>query len=116
MFIGVFEGLFHLPSFFSPGSDQAATGLPVFVIGSMAGAIIFSWIFNKTMGSLLIVQLFHIFVNTWITLFAAAPADNVVTQWLFNGLIVLLAAAVVLVFGARRLSRKPPLALAIVNY
>jgi hypothetical protein len=39
--IGVFEGLFHLPSFFSPGSDQAATGLPVFVIGSIAGAIIF---------------------------------------------------------------------------
>jgi hypothetical protein len=72
--------------------------------------------FNNTIGSLLIVQLFHIFVNTWITLFAAAPADNVVTQWLFNGLIVLLAAIVVVVFGARRLSRKPASALPVVNY
>jgi len=28
VFIGVFEGLFHLPLFFQPGSDQAAAGLP----------------------------------------------------------------------------------------
>src|SRR5947209_5060485 len=27
VFIGVFEGLFHLPLFFQPGSDQAAAGL-----------------------------------------------------------------------------------------
>ena len=39
--IGIFEGLFHLPLFFQPGSDQAAAGLPVFVIGSIAGAIVF---------------------------------------------------------------------------
>ena len=86
--IGAFEGLFHLPLFFKPDSDQAATGLPVFVLGSIAGAIIFSWVFNNTLGSLLLVQLFHIFANTWITLFSAAPADNVISQWIFNGLLV----------------------------
>jgi membrane protease YdiL (CAAX protease family) len=105
VFIGVFEGLFHLPLFFQPGSDQAAAGLPVFVIGSIAGAIVFSWLFNSTMGSLLLVQLFHIFANTWITLFAAAPADNVTTQWLFNGLLVVIAATVVITTGVQRLSR-----------
>jgi membrane protease YdiL (CAAX protease family) len=105
--IGVLEGLFHLPLFFKPGSDQAATGLPVFVIGSIAGAIVFSWVFNNTAGSLLLVQLFHVFANTWITLFAAAPADNVITQWLFNGLLVALAAVVVVACGWRRLSHKP---------
>jgi len=94
--IGVFEGLFHLPLFFQPDSDQAAAGLPVFVIGAIAGAIIFSWVFNNTMGSLLLVQLFHIFANTWITLFAASPADTVITQWLFNGVLVLLAAVVLI--------------------
>jgi membrane protease YdiL (CAAX protease family) len=92
LFIGVFEGIFHLPLFFQPGSDQAAAGLPVFVIGSIAGAIVFSWLFNNTRGSLLLVQLFHIFANSWITLFAAAPADNVASQWLFNGLLVVMAA------------------------
>jgi len=113
--IGVFEGLFHLPLFFQPDSDQAAAGLPAFVIGSIAGAIVFSWVFNNAMGSLLLVQLFHIFANTWITLFAAAPADNVITQWLFNGLLVLLATIVVVVCGARRLSRKPASELPVIN-
>jgi uncharacterized protein len=112
--IGVFEGLFHLPLFFQPGSDQAAAGLPVFVIGSVAGAIVFSWVFNNTIGSLLLVQLFHIFANTWITLFAAAPADNVTTQWLFNGLLVVVAAIVLVACGARRLSRKPTSELPVI--
>src|SRR5919202_4606915 len=52
VFIGVFEGLFHLPLFFQPGSDQAATGLPVFVIGSVAGGVGVSWVFNNTPGRL----------------------------------------------------------------
>jgi uncharacterized protein len=112
--IGVFEGLFHLPLFFQPGSDQAAAGLPVFVIGSVAGAIVFSWVFNNTIGSLLLVQLFHIFANTWITLFAAAPADNVTSQWLFNGLLVVVAAIVLVACGARRLSRKPTSELPVI--
>ena len=114
VFIGIFEGLFHLPLFFQPGSDQAAAGLPVFVIGSVAGAIVFSWLFNNTRGSLLLVQLFHIFANTWITLFAAAPADNVTSQWLFNGLLVVAAAVVVVACGARRLSRKSRSALPVI--
>ena len=114
VFIGVFEGLFHLPLFFQPGSDQAAAGLPVFVIGSIAGAIVFSWMFNNTLGSLLLVQLFHIFANTWITLFAAAPADNVTSQWLFNGLLVVVAAIVLVACGARRLSRKPTSELPVI--
>jgi uncharacterized protein len=102
--IGVFEGLFHLPLFFKPDSDQAATGLPVFVLGSIAGAIIFSWLFNNTSGSLLLVQLFHIFANTWITWFSAVPADNVISQWIFNGLLVVIALTVLVTCGARRLS------------
>ena len=114
VFIGLFEGLFHLPLFFQPGSDQAAAGLPVFVIGSIAGAIVFSWLFNNTLGSLLLVQLFHIFANTWITLFAAAPADNVATQWLFNGFLVVMAAVVVASCGTRRLSRKSPSELPVI--
>ena len=113
VFIGLFEGLFHLPLFFQPGSDQAAAGLPVFVIGSIAGAIVFSWLFNNTLGSLLLVQLFHIFANTWITLFAAAPADNVATQWLFNGFLVVMAAVVVAACDRRSSEARPRSAPAV---
>ena len=84
------------------------------MIGSIAVAIVFSWVFNNTLGSLLLVQLFHIFAYTWITLFSAAPADNVTSQWLFNGLLVVVAAIVLVACGARRLSRKPTSELPVI--
>jgi membrane protease YdiL (CAAX protease family) len=112
--IGVFEGLFHLPLFFKPDSDQAATGLPVFVLGSVAGAIIFSWVFNNTSGSLLLIQLFHIFANTWITSFSTVPADNVISQWIFNGLLLVIALIVLVTCGAQSLSRSSASALPVI--
>jgi hypothetical protein len=36
--------------------------------------------------------------NTWIRLFAAA-LDNVIRQWLFNGLVVAIVAIVVVACG-----------------
>jgi len=40
---------------------------------------VFSWLFNNALGSLLLVQLFHIFANTWITLLPRT-ADNVTSS------------------------------------
>src|SRR5919205_4636117 len=95
LFLGAFEGLFHLPLFFRSGSDQAAAGLPLFMIGSMAGAVIFTWLFNNTRGSLLLVMLFHSFANMWIAVFPAPAVDQAGAQWCFNG--VLVACALILV-------------------
>ena len=106
LFLGVFEGLFHLPYFFRSSSDQAAAGFPVFMIGVIAGAVIFTWLFNNTRGSVLLVMLFHTFINMWIEVFPAPAADQAVAQWCFNALLLLLAVALVAVFGAARLSRK----------
>jgi CAAX protease family protein len=106
LFLGVFEGLFHLPYFFRSSSDQAAAGLPVFMIGTLAGAVIFTWLFNNTRGSVLLVMLFHTFINMWIEVFPAPAADQAIAQWCFNALLVILAVVLVAVFGAARLSRK----------
>jgi membrane protease YdiL (CAAX protease family) len=104
LFLGVFEGLFHLPYFFRASSDQAAAGLPAFMIGSIAGAVIFTWLFNNTRGSLLAVMLFHTFQNMWIAVFPAPEADQALAQWAFNALLVVAAVLLVLVFGPARLS------------
>jgi membrane protease YdiL (CAAX protease family) len=107
LFLGVFEGLFHLPYFFRASSDQAAAGLPAFMIGSIAGAVIFTWLFNNTRGSLLAVMLFHTFQNMWIAVFPAPEADQALAQWAFNALLVVAAVTVVAVFGPARLSLRP---------
>jgi membrane protease YdiL (CAAX protease family) len=114
VFLGVFEGLFHLPYFFRASSDQAAAGLPAFMLGSIAGAIIFTWLFNNTRGSLLAVMLFHTFQNMWIEVFPAPAADRALAQWAFTALLVVLALVLVAVFAPARLSRRPAAGLPIV--
>jgi membrane protease YdiL (CAAX protease family) len=107
LFIGVFEGLFHLPYFFRASSDQAAAGVPAFMIGSIAGAVIFTWLFNNTRGSLLAVMLFHTFQNMWIEVFPAPESDQALAQWAFNALLVVAAVILVAVFAPARLSLRP---------
>jgi membrane protease YdiL (CAAX protease family) len=112
--LGVIEGLFHLPLFCKPGSDQAATGLPLFLLGSIAGAILFTWLFNNTRGSVLLAMLFHTFANMWLSLFPAPAADQVVSQRAFTAMLVLAALLVLAVFGPARLARKPATGLPVV--
>lgn len=74
LLLGVLWGLWHLPLFFIPGTDQYAIsfgtsfvghllGFVVFVIWTIALAIIFTWVFNNTRGSLLLVILLHASIN-----------------------------------------------------
>jgi hypothetical protein len=53
----------------------------------------------------LLVMLFHSFINMWIEVFPASAADQAIAQWSFNALLVILAVVLVIVFGPSRLSR-----------
>ena len=86
--MGVVEGLFHLPYFYKPESDQAATGLPLFMLGSVAGAILFSWLFDNTRDSVLLAMLFHTFANMWLSIFPAPSADQAIAQRAFTAMLV----------------------------
>lgn len=74
LLLGVLWGLWHLPLFlFIPGYNGARTGfvgigLPFveFVIGEVALAVIFTWVFHNTHGSLLLTMLLHASTNTVI--------------------------------------------------
>jgi uncharacterized protein len=115
LFVAVFEGLFHLPYFFQPSSDQAAGGLPAFMLSAVAGAIILTWLFNNTRGSLLIVMLFHTFTNMWTAVFPTPPADQALGQWMFYALLVVAAVVVLIVFGPARLSRRSASELPVID-
>lgn len=65
LILGVLHGLWHLPLFFIAGAYAPFTiaGLLLFVLGVLFNAIIWTWIFNNTQGSLLLVTLLHAAVN-----------------------------------------------------
>jgi membrane protease YdiL (CAAX protease family) len=65
LILGVLHGLWHLPLFFIAEAYAPFTwsGLLLFVLGVLFNAIIWTWVFNQTRGSLLMVTLLHAAVN-----------------------------------------------------
>jgi membrane protease YdiL (CAAX protease family) len=115
LIVGAFHSLWHLPLFFLDGVDQqemaqtfglvpAFLGYSVVVIGL---AVLFTWVFNNTAGSVLMVAVCHGALNAWIGgYFDVAGRAGAVGRGFLLIVTVLVALAVVMVSGPRHLSRK----------
>lgn len=105
LILGALWALFHLPIFFVQGASvlgsQNFMNPIAFLIEVTAGAILVTWLFNNTRGSLLIAYLYHAAVNTWTT---EVFRINVIDSALIT---VVAAAMVVSIFGPARLTRNP---------
>ncbi len=91
----VFWALWHLPAFFY---REAYMGLGIggtimFFVGLLSGAIVFTWLYNSTKGSILMVILWHGAFNAATT---AVPAEIAAIVSAF-----VMVAAVIIVFVAR---------------
>jgi membrane protease YdiL (CAAX protease family) len=94
----VFWALWHLPLFFY--SYDAST-LPGFLIGLLAGAIVFTWLYNDTGGSVLLVALWH---GTFNFTTACVTCKSSVSAAVISTLVMVWAVVVVLHFKPARLS------------
>lgn len=105
LLIAVPESLFHLPYFFNKDvAFYQNIGILAFTAFTLALTILFSWLFNNTRGSLLLVTLAHASQNAW----ASMLSDNQpVPFYLTIALLVVAAVLVVVVFGASHLARTP---------
>lgn len=63
--VGVLWGLWHLPLFFWADNPMSNYPFVVWFIGTVAGSFVYTWLFNSTKGSLLVVTLFHVLGNTF---------------------------------------------------
>ncbi len=72
--LGVIWGVWHLPSFWIPGSTQAFIPIPVYLLYILGHTFLYSWIYNGTRGSLLLVCLHHAATNAFTVALAAFPA------------------------------------------
>ena len=57
--LGLFWGCWHLPAWLLPGSTQAGLSFPVFLVSVVATSVIFTWLYNSTGGSLLLIIVLH---------------------------------------------------------
>jgi uncharacterized protein len=102
--VGVMQAIWHMPYFFVPNSLGRQLGPVVFLLWNIALSIIITWIFNNARGSLLIAILFHAANDGWGGLLLAP--GSALPVLLTVAVESIVALGLIVVFGAKRLSRK----------
>lgn len=64
LLLGVLWGFWHLADFLTPVHGGFLTNFPIFILLVIALAVIFTWVFNHTRGSIFTAILAHASVNT----------------------------------------------------
>lgn len=123
--LGVLWALWHLPVFFNPDTHYINLPFVLQLAFQIPVAILFTWVFNSTGGSVLMAILLHAVLNAsgrlWNTLpeysveppsAAEAAAQTVHINIVMTIVTWVAAVVVVLVYGPRNLSRRPRQVLA----
>ena len=81
LILGVFWGLWHLPAFFFRDTYIAMglLGLPIFLVSVSFASVVFTWLYNSTGGSLLMVVLFHAVFN-WLSVSQAGGESSAIVM------------------------------------
>jgi membrane protease YdiL (CAAX protease family) len=113
LILGVLWALWHLPLFFNPATSYSNTPFWAYLVFLLPMPILYTWIFNSTGGSVLLVMILHAVTNASTGPLlrsipeAAATAISNTSVYLFQAAVLWVAAVVVvLVYGASNLSRR----------
>ena len=106
LLIGILWAPWHLPLWLT-GSEGHPISLYVpFVVAVVASSVFYTWLYNNTGGSLLIVVLYHAASNLPITVLITPLGSQMAQPFLiYVALTVIAAVAVVIATGAENLSR-----------
>ena len=122
---GVLWGFWHIPLFLFSGLDHPSladfpysgwvsqkgflVAMGAFIlINQIPWSIFYTWIFNSTRGSLLLVAILHgseVWVAYW-WLSTGVDTNNFDNYWAYGGVMVVTAIIIVLAAGPKNLSRK----------
>jgi membrane protease YdiL (CAAX protease family) len=99
--VGSLWGLWHLPDFFYLQAVQSGISFPLFLAGTISTSIFFTWIFNGTGGSLLMVSILHSSFNAGDVFLPLLPQVTGTTLQLALYLGLITAVAVILIVSGR---------------
>jgi uncharacterized protein len=109
LILGALWAAWHLPLLLNPANPMSAFPWFATLINITATAIIYTWIYNNTRGSLLLVTLFHAASNMVAFALSAVltPEEFGLHYQYLTVTIVAAAILVTLIYGSKALSRKP---------
>jgi len=100
LILGLVWGIWHLPLFLMAGNFHQYIPVSAFLLQTTGFSVLYTWIWNKTRGSLLMPHLFHAASNTTLGVLPILPTAAYPTTrplWLGVGLLWLMVVAVVAV-------------------
>jgi len=111
LFLGLIWTLWHLPLFWIPGDFHQQLPLVWFLIQTVSITFLYTWMFNATRGSLLIILLLHAASNTAfgvLPMLPEAASGSLRPAWILNILLVVAASLVVIINGPKTMAKGQP--------
>ncbi len=111
LMLGVVWGFWHLPKYLGPGNTGPFAW---FMIKILAEAILYTWLYSHTQGSLLLTTLFHAAGNTagmFLPMANAVSGENLSVLIIAVAIEVSLAAVITVATGSTRLDGQESKAL-----
>jgi uncharacterized protein len=103
LILGAVWSLWHLPLWFLPGTPQNGSPFLWFAIISLGLCVIYTWLYNSTGASVLIVMIFH---AMWNLALSWLPTTSV--AWgMLAGVVTVVAVGLTLSLGSPHLSTRP---------
>ena len=105
LILGVVWAFWHLPAFFYKDTYVAmglVTGFPLFLLSILAASLVFTWLYNSTRGSLLMVILFHALFD----FLSSSRAGGGNAAAIMSAAIMIWAVLVVILFKPANLSHE----------
>ena len=115
LLVGLIWGMWHIPLYFVPGTGQFETlsggtdpafAIGAFVVWTIGLSILFTWLFNETGGSLIVVILFHTSINLGAFVPAAVGSTGA-ASFLYAIVTWIVALIVVSRYGRTTLASAP---------
>jgi membrane protease YdiL (CAAX protease family) len=111
LILGLIWAVWHLPLFWIPGDFHQQLPLLWFLIQTVSITILYTWVYNATNGSLLIILLLHTASNTAfgvLPMLPEAASGSLRPAWLLNILLVIASGLVVILNGPKSLAKGKP--------
>src|SRR5215218_2298197 len=109
LIVGTAWGAYHFPLFLYGAPNRPPALVLPFAISCVIMSIFYTWMYNGTGGSLLIVVLLHATTNLPQSVVYAPLGDHVVSvYWLLDALLAIIAVLLIASTGAATLSRTHP--------
>ena len=103
LILGVMWVVWHVPAFFYLDTyvNLGLAVFPMFALGVLAGAIVLTWLYNTTNGSVLMVAIWH---SVFDFISASKASDGYIAA-LMSAVIMIWAVVIVIVYKPANLSR-----------